>query len=101
MKLMLISWRDIPSQLVLKEGRKSVKHLLSDRFQEAIDRAAMRDKSHDTDDYLEGWKREEIATVSGDADALIKSQADELEGRYDASYLEKLVKSGGWEGKNG
>ena len=41
-KLILISWRDIPSQIVVKQGREAAKVQLSHRFQEAIDRAAMR-----------------------------------------------------------
>jgi len=38
----IIYWRDIPSQVVVQKGRKREKALLSSRFQEAIDRAAMR-----------------------------------------------------------
>ena len=41
-KLIVISWRDIPSQVVVKAGRQAEKLMLSHRFQEAIDRAAMR-----------------------------------------------------------
>ena len=41
-KLILISWRDIPSQIIGRRGRETAKVLLTPRFQEAIDRAAMR-----------------------------------------------------------
>ena len=41
-KLITIYWRDIPSQIVAKAGRRSAKVRLANRFQEAIDRAAMR-----------------------------------------------------------
>ena len=37
-----ILWRDIPSQVLIKRGRDRGKYMLSARFQEAIDRAAMR-----------------------------------------------------------
>ena len=46
--LIIISWRDIPSQVVVKRGRETSKVMLSARFQE-IDRfqafmASYRDK---------------------------------------------------------
>ena len=37
-----ILWRDIPSQVLIKRGRDRGKYMLTARFQEAIDRAAMR-----------------------------------------------------------
>ena len=40
--LTIISWRDIPAQVVVKRGRETAKVQLSARFQEAVDRAAMR-----------------------------------------------------------
>ena len=41
-KLICIYWRDIPAQVVGREGRTNVKKVLASRFAEAIDRAAMR-----------------------------------------------------------
>ncbi len=41
--LIVTYWRDIPSQISVKIGRKEEKRMLSERFQEAIDMAAMRD----------------------------------------------------------
>jgi len=41
-KKTIIFWRDIPSQVVVKEGRTKAKTQLSKRFMVAIDRAAMR-----------------------------------------------------------
>ena len=39
-KSTIIYWRDIPSQVVVKQGRNSTKAQLSKRFMEAIDKAA-------------------------------------------------------------
>ena len=50
--LTVVYWRDIPAQVIAKAGRKSAKKMLSDRFQEAIDRAAMRSGAAGTDEYL-------------------------------------------------
>ena len=41
-KLITIFWRDIPSQVMVRKGRKTVRLMLAQRFQDAIDRAAMR-----------------------------------------------------------
>jgi len=38
-KLIVISWRDVPSQVVVKQGRDTVRVQLSARFQEAVDRS--------------------------------------------------------------
>ena len=40
--LTILYWRDIPSQVIVKAGRKSAKRELSERFIRAIDAAAMR-----------------------------------------------------------
>ena len=55
-KQIIIYWRDIPSQVIAQRGRKREKAVLSQRFQEAIDRAAMRSNAHDTDSYLADWR---------------------------------------------
>ena len=52
-KQVTIWWRDIPSQITVKKGRKTGKALLSERFQEATDKAAMRAGKSTTDEYLE------------------------------------------------
>ncbi|MAZ02458.1 MAG: hypothetical protein CMN56_04905 [Sneathiella sp.] len=97
-QLSILYWRDIPSQIVVKQGRSNAKIMLSDRFQEAIDVAAMRDKAHDSDAYLEGWRRGEAETVEGDIEAVAATRAVEIETAYDATRLRSLVVSGGREG---
>ena len=57
--LIITYWRDIPSAVSVKAGRKEEKRMLADRFQEAIDMAAMRGGATDTDDYLADWRRAE------------------------------------------
>ena len=51
-KLITIYWRDIPSQVIAKAGRKTSKIMLEDRFQVAIDRAAMRAGAGTSDAYM-------------------------------------------------
>ena len=94
-QLTILYWRDIPSQIVVKQGRKNAKVMLSDRFQEAIDMAAMRDKSHETDTYLEGWRRGDPEVVDGDMQAAADAYATRIEAEFDAAALRALVVSGG------
>ena len=55
--LIIISWRDIPAQVIVKRGRETAKVQLSQRFQEAVDRAAMRAGKGSSDAYLADWQR--------------------------------------------
>lgn len=94
-QLSILYWRDIPSQIVVKQGRSNAKIMLSEKFQEAIDMAAMRDKAHDSDAYLEGWHKGDPETVDGDLEALAAEHAAALEAAYDDAALRALVVSGG------
>ena len=48
----------MPAQVVAKQGRAAHKIELAPRFQQAIDRAAMRAGTVGSDEYLEDWRRE-------------------------------------------
>ena len=56
-QLTVVYWRDIPAQVIVKKGRDSAKIQLTERFEKAIDRAAMRANLRDTDSYLAEWRR--------------------------------------------
>ena len=64
--LIITYWRDIPSAVSVKIGRKEEKRMLDNRFMEAIDMAAMRDGATNTDDYLADWRRSAPVAVSDD-----------------------------------
>ena len=74
--LIVTYWRDIPSQVSVKAGRKEEKRMLADRFQEAIDMAAMRDGATETDAYLADWRRAEPVAVGDD----LAAEADKAQG---------------------
>ncbi len=95
-KLTTVYWRDIPAQVIAKpgRGRDTAKIVLSERFAEAIDKAAMRAKMAGTDAYLEQWRRE-VVNCGADLQAEVKAAAAALEAKYDDDRLEVLVKSGG------
>ena len=92
--LSVIWWRDIPAQVVAKEGRTSNKHVLPGRFQEAIDRAAMRAGLAGTDAYLAQWRRESRA-CGDDLEAEVAAEVGLLEAAYPEDRLEALAAAGG------
>ena len=93
-KLITVYWRDIPSQVITKRGRDTAKVPLTERFQVAIDRAAMRAGKGSSDLYIDEWRREARA-CSNDLGAEARAEADKLEGAFDDAMLERMVKAGG------
>ena len=95
-ELTIVYWRDIPAQVIAKKGRREqVKIVLDERFEKAIDRAAMRGGARDTDSYLAEWKKSKPITISDDLEAEAKAKAMELEAEFDQPRLDILVASGG------
>jgi hypothetical protein len=94
-ELVIVCWRDIPAQIIVKAGRRSAKRQLDERFQEAIDRAAMRAGLRDTDAYLGEWRR----SAAGPCGEDLEAEADTALARIDADYpqerLRALVANGG------
>ena len=88
-KLIVISWRDIPAQVVVKQGRETAKVPLSQRFQEAVDRAAMRAGRGSSDAYLADWKRSAPRECGNDLAAEAAAEAARLEARYGDADLER------------
>ncbi len=101
MDAILVKWRDIPSQIIVKQGRRRARALLSARFQNAIDRAAMRAKKHSADAYIAEWARGPIEPAPDDAAANLQTIADRLAQRIEADYsaerLLKLIRNHGLE----
>ncbi len=93
-ELIKIYWRDIPSQVIAKAGRKSAKVMLPERFQEAIDRAAMRAGKGSSDAYMEDWRRDR-SPCSGDLQAEADAAAAELVSQWNDETLETLTKAKG------
>ncbi len=96
-ELTVIRWRDIPAQVTSGTGRRATRAKLSERFQEAIDAAAMRAGLFGTDEYLSEWRRETM-TCGDDLEAEVAAEAARLDAAYTDDVLERLVRSGGREG---
>ncbi len=96
-ELTVIWWRDIPAQVVAKAGRReTAKVELPERFQEAIDAAAMRAGLIGTDAYLEEWRRE-TRPCDDDLEAAAAGEAARLDDAYTSDDLERLVRTNGKE----
>jgi len=92
--LTTIWWRDIPAQVVAKEGRNTHKIVLHARFQVAIDRAAMQAGKRAASDYIEEWRREG-RPCGDDLETIAKDEAARLEGHYTREVLARLIAAGG------
>ena len=97
----MIRWRDIPSQVIVKQGRRRAKVLLSARFQNAIDRAAMRAKKRTAEAYISEWEREAIRPSADDGGTDLQAVADRLaegvETIYPDSRLLALIRNHGFQ----
>lgn len=92
----VVYWRDIPSQVIIKRGRNKGKWMLSERFQEAIDSAAMKCGKAGTDDYVAEWRRTTTAIeASEDIQAQAKAEAEQLEADFPEERLKLLIAAGG------
>jgi len=93
--LVIVYWRDIPRQVIVKKGRRNAKRELSVRFEEAIDMAAMRSGAAGTDDYLAEWRKADPIAVGDDLEAEADKAVQDLEAQYPRERLVALAKAGG------
>ena len=91
----IVYWRDIPAQVIVGKGRRGAKVQLPERFEQAIDRAAMKSGAAETDDYLAEWRKADPYTVDGDADEIARSEAARIDADYDKDRLMALISNGG------
>jgi len=94
----IVYWRDIPAQIIVKKGRASAKRELSLRFTEAIDMCAMRTGAAETDAYLAEWRRGDPEPVSDDLETEADNALALVEEAYPKERLLALVKAGGSDG---
>ncbi len=88
--LTVITWRDIPAQVVAKEGRRTAKAMLGLRFQVAIDRAATRAGKKAMDDYLAEWRRT-ARPCGDDLEAEVAAEVARIEETFTRARLTALT----------
>ncbi|MCA9984121.1 MAG: virulence factor [Anaerolineales bacterium] len=98
MKFQIIYWRDIPAQVKVQAGRRErATRELSQRFQVAIDEAAMRAGFTDTDAYLAEWRASDWEERDGELEPLADELAAELEASYPPERVRAIMANGGFE----
>ncbi|RFC68068.1 MULTISPECIES: virulence factor [Mesorhizobium] len=95
--LIVVYWRDIPAQVIVRKGRQNAKRELPLRFTEAIDMAAMRSGDSDTDAYLAEWRKANPVAVGDELEAEADKAAAALDAEYPRERLVALAKAGGKE----
>ncbi|MGB1265446.1 MAG: virulence factor [Nereida ignava] len=92
----IVYWRDMPAQVIVGKGRRGTKLPLPERFEQAIDRAAMKIGAEDTDAYLAEWRKAPPYTVEGaDAD-VAEAEVARIDAEYDQARLKQLIDADGW-----
>lgn len=94
-QLIVVFWRDIPAQVIVKAGRQTAKRELPERFVQAIDAAAMRSGAAATDDYLADWRRADPVPCGDDLEAEADAAMARLVAEYDKPRILALVNNQG------
>ncbi|MBR9841955.1 MAG: hypothetical protein GYB25_02260 [Rhodobacteraceae bacterium] len=92
----IVYWRDIPAQVIVGKGRRGSKKQLPERFEQAIDRAAMKIGAKDADAYLAEWRKADPYPVDGEAADVVEAEAARLDAEYDQDRLKALIENEGW-----
>lgn len=83
----ILSWHGIPAQVkAFEQGGRPRSAVLSERWQQEIDRVAMRQGLAGTDAYLEGWEWSATLERPGTVDELLSAVVAELEAGWEEGH---------------
>ena len=92
----IVYWRDIPAQVIVGRGRRGTKLPLPERFEQAIDRAAMKSGAAESDEYMAGFRKADPYVAEGsDAEAAAAAAAS-INAEYDQDRIKTLIANDGW-----
>ena len=92
----IVYWRDIPAQVIVGKGRTGSKVQLPERFEQAIDRCAMKIGAKDADLYLAEWRKAAPYPVEGEPAEIAAAEAARLDAEFDKDRLKQLIQNSGW-----
>ena len=95
-RVTIVYWRDIPAQVIAGKGRRGTKAALPERFEQAIDRAAMKVGARDSDAYLAEWRKGDPYEIDAPDDEAARDEAARLDAEYDDGRLRGLIENDGW-----
>jgi cvfA/B/C family virulence factor len=93
----IVFWRDIPAQILVKKGRKSARREMPKMFMETIDACAMRVGAKDSEAYMAEWRRANPIEVSDDLEMEAETALSDLVAAYPKDRLKTLLACGGTE----
>ena len=97
-ELTVITWRDIPMQIVVRDDAgASARRLLPEKFQEAVDAAAMVAGLIGSDDYTEQMAMNR-SPVGEDLEAEAQAAEDALLAEWTEDVLKVAIRAGGYRG---
>ena len=93
----IVYWRDIPAQVIVRQGRAAAKRELPKRFAVAIDACAMNVGAKDSDAYLAEWRKGAPEACGDDLEAEAQAAHDALDAAYAPARVKALIAAEGWE----
>ncbi len=93
----IVYWRDIPAQVIVGKGRRGAKAKLPERFEQAIDRCAMKVGARDSDAYLADWRKAKPYTAEGVDTEIAAAVVTQLDSAFDPQRIKTLIANDGWE----
>jgi len=75
----VLYWRKIPSMVIVRADGREVQGRMPQRYQDAIDEAAMAVDATSTDAYLDGWTWGPAQRRDGTPEEVLKGALAELE----------------------
>ena len=92
----IVYWRDMPAQVIVGRGRRGVKLTLPERFEQAIDRAAMKSGAAESDDYMNGFRKADPIPVDGSDQDAAEATVAKIDADYDVERIKTLIANDGW-----
>ncbi len=92
----IVFWRDIPAQVIVGRGRRGTKLPLPERFEQAIDRAAMKSGAAESDDYMAGFRKADPYPTDGTDKDAAAAAAAKIDAEYDQDRIKTLIANDGW-----
>ena len=97
-ELTIITWRDIPMQIVVHDDAgASARRLLPEKFQEAVDAAAMVAGLIGSDDYTEQMMMDR-SQVGDDLEAEATAAEQAVLDEWTEDQLKVAIRAGGYQG---
>ena len=92
----IVYWRDMPAQVIVGRGRRGTKLPLPERFEQAIDRAAMKSGAAESDDYMAGFRNADTYPADGTDAEAAEAAVALIVAEYGPDRIKALIANDGW-----